>query len=204
MVGAKILGLGVLFLVIGIVFAGGHILHLFSNPFIFAGGMLSGIIGIVLMVIAFVALATSEYAPEGIRAGDQNAFSLALLRCMLSISVADNVLDEEEITTLQKIYKHLTHNDLSAELIRETAKVMMEVDTNIETELGTMVDTLDKASKDKLILASLYILAADGDMDERELLMLDDIRAGLRLSRSHVEKMKKKFLKNKNLTLSKA
>jgi hypothetical protein len=44
-----------------------------------------------------------------------------------------------------------------------------------------------------------YAVAADGDMDERELVMLDNIREGLNLSINHVEKIKTNFLSKREL-----
>ncbi|MGH1456587.1 MAG: TerB family tellurite resistance protein [Alphaproteobacteria bacterium] len=203
MVGTKILGGGVAILIFGLALVGAHSLQIIAHPFVFAGGIISAIIGVVLMITGFVTLAGSEYMPKtGIRSGDQNAFSIALLRCMLAISIADDVLDDDEITELQKVYKHLTKNEIGTDIIRDTAQHMMEQDTSIQTELSTMVGTLDKASKDKLIIASLYILAADGDMDERELIMLDEIRLGLKMSVGAVEKIKKDFLSKRELTVS--
>ena len=204
MIGTKILGTGILFLIAGLSLVGGHMFHIIENPVFFTAGAITAMLGVVMMGSAFLTLAGAEYIPqEGIRVGDQNAFSVALLRCMLAISIADDVLDDSEITELQKVYKHLTKNEIGEDVIRDTANEMMEQEEySIQVELSTMVSTLDNASKEKLIIASLYILAADGDMDERELLMLDEIRIGLKLSIGKVEKIKKNFLSNRELTVS--
>lgn len=198
--GTKILGTGITLLVLGLALIGMNILQFSANPLFFMVGAGLSILGGVAMVSAFIGIAGNEYIPrEGIRAGDQTAFSVGLLRCMIAISIADDVLDDGEVTEIQRIYKHLTGASISAQVITETANQMMEEKAEIAAELSTMVKTLDKASKDKLIIASLYILAADGDMDDRELCMLDDIRQGLKLSINHVEKLKKNFLEKRDL-----
>ena len=134
---------------------------------------------------------------EGIREGDSAAFSIGLIRCMLAISIADDHLDDTEITQIAKIYHHLTTAEISEEIIRETAAEMQEYGIDIQKELRTVAPSLKAELKEKLIIASLYILMADGDMDEDELIMLDDIRLGLGVSLKQVDKIQKNFMKNR-------
>ena len=202
MVNANILKYGLFLLVCGLAMVGAYMSEITVEPVIYTIGGICAILGLVLMGAGFLTIVGFEYMPKkGIREGDQNIFSTALLRCMLAISIADNILDDSEVTELRKIYKYLTQTDIEEQTIRDTAQDMMENDTSIETELSVLVDNIDIQHKEKLIIASLYILAADGDMDERELLMLDDIREGLNLSIAHVERVKKEFLSKRDLNV---
>ena len=76
---------------------------------------------------------------------------------------------------------------------------MMDSGVDIMTELRNTQASLDKESKDKIIIASLYILAADGVMDEGEELFLEDIRDGLKVPLARFNKIKKSFLASRSL-----
>ena len=200
MLSTKALGGGTFLFLIGVLMVGAHLFQFTTNPMVFGGGVIIAIIGLFLMASGFLTLAGSEiFKKGGIRVGDQNAFSLALLRCMVAISIADDFLDDDEVAEISKIYTHLTNNSIDDEVIRDTAAYMQENDTSIETEMLTVAGTMDKPHKEKLVIASLYILAADGDMDERELMMLDDIRLGLKMSLRQLDKIKADFLSKREL-----
>lgn len=171
-----------------------------TNPMIFTIGGIVVIIGLLVMFSGLFALFSYTFTPKkGLHADDSNAFSLGILRCMLAITIADGIIDDSEIVQTAKIYKHLTGNEISHELISETAHDMKEQGVDIAAELRTLAPTLDRPLKEKLVVASLYILMADDDMDEGELMMLDDIRMGLGMSLGKCEKIKKNFMKNREL-----
>ncbi len=200
MVDAKILKYGLFLLIAGLAMVGSYMAEISGNPMLYTAGMISALIGLVLMGAGFLTIVGLEYMPKkGIRDGDKNVFTIALLRCMLAISIADDFLDDDEVIEIKKIYKHLTENEIPEQVVRDTAQEMIDAGTDIESELLAMVDTIDKIHKEKLVIASLYILAADGDMDSRELLMLDNIREGLGMSINQVEKIKKNFLSKREL-----
>ncbi|MCB1784051.1 MAG: TerB family tellurite resistance protein [Alphaproteobacteria bacterium] len=201
MFGTKFLGLGILLLLPGIIAVGAYFSHATESlPVLAVGTAMSGG-GFILLVMGFLSLAGSEFIPKkGVRAGDANLFTIGLIRCMIAISIADNVLEEKEISEISRIYKHLTKSEISDALIRKTAEEMMAEGVDVEYELSTLEGALNKESKHKLIVASLYILAADGHMDEDEVAMLEFIREGLKLSRREVEGIKKNFLAKRALS----
>lgn len=200
MLGTKILGMALFLIVIGLGLMGAYFTQTLVNPIYMGAGSAMLALGLGLMIMSILALTGSEvFRKGGLHEGDKNAFSLALLRCMLAISIADDVLDEDEVSEIEKVYKHLTETEIDPQVIRDTAEEMKFTNTNIAAELEVIVDTIDKHHKDRIIMASLFILAADGDMDERELMMLDDIRLGLKLSLNRVEKVKENFFAKRDL-----
>ncbi len=200
MLSTKILGGGIALLVLGLIVCGLQITGQIPDQIYFKAGTAIVILGVITMGAGIFLLTGIEFMPkEGLRESDQNIFSISLLRSMLAISIADDVLDDSEIVELKKIYKHLTQDEMDTDTIRHTAEDMMASGNNIEEELAIAAKVLDKKHKEKIIIASLYILAADGDMDERELLILNDIRRGLKLSIEHVEKIKADFLSKRDL-----
>lgn len=194
MISTKILGTGTVILVCGVLSVGAYLFGFTPDPMFFTFGSFAAFVGFVTMVLGFFSLAGGEFGKRDlIEAGDSAVFTVGLIRCMIAISIADDHLDSTEITKISKIYKHLTKADISVDVIRSTADEMMQSKSKIEDELETIKPTLTRDLKEKIIVASLYILTADGDMDERELLMLDDIREALGLPLKRVEKMKADF-----------
>lgn len=200
MISTKILGTGTTLLIIGVLSLGAYLFGLAEDPLFFTLGSFSAFVGFVTMVLGFFSLAGGEFGKKDLmEAGDSAVFTVGLIRCMIAISVADDYLDDTEILQISKIYKHLTKTEISDDVIRQTAADMQEIGFKIEDELETIKPTLNRELKEKIVIASLYILAADGDMDERELIMLDDIREALGISLKIAEAIKANFFANTNV-----
>ncbi|PCJ99465.1 MAG: hypothetical protein COA45_05365 [Zetaproteobacteria bacterium] len=200
MFSTKLLGIGTVILLLGILVIGSHTFHFTTSPAAPIVGSFMAISGFILMALGFFSLAGGEFGKKDLlHAGDSSAFSVALIRCMVAISIADDHLDDTEITEIARIYKHLLQVETNEDMIRNTAAEMKEYGVDIQNELKTVSKTLNKELKGKLITASLLILAADGDMDEGELIMLDDIRLGLGMSLPQIDKIKENFLNKRDL-----
>ncbi|MCK5384871.1 MAG: TerB family tellurite resistance protein [Alphaproteobacteria bacterium] len=207
MIVTKFLGGGLAMFIIGILAASSYMFEIILNPNIFTAGAGMAVLGAVLIILSILTMAGGVVGDsmgdyKAMHAGDSTVFSVGLLRCMLAITIADGRIDDSEIMQTSKIFKHLTGTSIDDETIRYTAEEMMEHGADIGTELEHVVPTLNKALKENVIVASLYILAADGDMDEGELMMLEDIREALGVSFGKCEKIKKDFLKNQAKKLS--
>lgn len=201
MLSTKMLGTGTIIMVLGVCLIGSYMFNFTINPMVSLTGWFMAFGGFIFMMLGFFSLAGGEFGKKDLlHAGDSNAFSVALIRCMVAISIADDHLDDSEITEIARIYAHLLKVETSEETIRNTASEMLEYGVDIKAELSTTSKTLNKELKEKLITASLLILAADGDMDEGELIMLDDIRLGLGMSLSKLDKIKSNFLSRRELT----
>ncbi|MCB1592245.1 MAG: TerB family tellurite resistance protein [Alphaproteobacteria bacterium] len=191
---------GIVFLILGVLAIGLYQAQVVSNPMVMGGGSISLALGGFLLIFGRFGAAFKEYAPpSGIHRGDTAIFSHTLIRCMIAITVADDVLEDDEIKAVRSIYKRVTGSDISAKLVTDTAQGMMDSGVDIMTELRNTQASLDKESKDKIIIASLYILAADGVMDEGEELFLEDIRDGLKVPLARFNKIKKSFLASRSL-----
>ncbi|MGH1378681.1 MAG: TerB family tellurite resistance protein [Alphaproteobacteria bacterium] len=200
MLSTKMLGTGTIIMVLGVFLIGSYMFGFTTNPMASLTGWFMAFGGFIFMMLGFFSLAGGEFGKKDLlHAGDSSAFSVALIRCMVAISIADEHLDDSEITEIARIYKHLLKVETNEETIRNTADEMLEYGVDIKAELSTTSKTLNKELKEKLITASLLILAADGDMDEGELIMLDDIRLGLGMSLSKLNRIKAKFLSRREL-----
>ena len=200
MISTKFLGIGTLMLFIGLSAVAAYMLKIVPNANIYTIGAGMSAVGIILMGIGGISLAGKAFIPQsGIHNADSAAFSIGLIRCMLAISIADDYLDDDEVKQIAKIYKHLTNSEISEEMIRDTAAEMQQYGIDIEQELKNVAPSLDNPLKEKLINASLFILTADGDMDEDEFIMLDDIRLGIGMSLKQLDRIQKDFMKNQKV-----
>tara|TARA_R110001592_G_scaffold3525_31_gene20183 strand:- start:555 stop:1169 length:615 start_codon:yes stop_codon:yes gene_type:complete len=200
MISTKFLGFGTLLFVIGVAAVAAFMFKITPDPNIYTGGAGMAALGLVCMALGLISLAGKAFIPQsGIQDGDSAAFSIGLIRCMLAISIADDYLDDNEIAQIAKIYRHLTGAEIGEETIRDTAAEMQQYGINIENELKNVAPSLDNNLKEKLVIASLFILTADGDMDEDEWIMLDDIRLGIGMSLKQIDKIQRNFMKKQNV-----
>ncbi|MFP4098073.1 MAG: TerB family tellurite resistance protein, partial [Alphaproteobacteria bacterium] len=183
MIGIKLLSLGMALLVIGLGCIAAHSMEMVEFSGLPVLGAAITVIGVGIMVAGIFATLGSAVGDHrrGIHAGDGAVFSVGLLRCMLAIIIADKHVDEAEIEQTARVYKHLTGTAMDKDTIRNTANALVEEGTDINTELQNIAPTLGKNPKKQIVIASLYILAADGHMDERELSVLENIREGLEM-----------------------
>lgn len=193
--GIRIMATGIVFLVLGVIAIGLYQAQVTPNPLVMSGGSISLALGGFMVIFGLFSAAFKEFTPrEGIHRGNTAIFSHTLIRCMIAITVADNVLEEDEIKAVRSLYKRVTGSEIGDAIVRETAQEMLKGGVDIITELKNTQSSLDKESKDKIIIASLYILAADGVMDEGEELFLEEIRDGLNVPMGRFNKIKKDFL----------
>ncbi|GJL84898.1 MAG: hypothetical protein DHS20C02_06730 [Micavibrio sp.] len=170
-----------------------HVVTLFAFGAITVGGILF-ILGLLFSVFVH---AKGE---KGIHRDDAAVSAMALIRCMIATSIADDHLDDREIKTIAKIYTQLTGSPMNEETIRETADHMKQEGTDILGELANIKDIMDKDLKTKILKASLFILAADGVVNENEEYILEAIRRGLGISKMKFKGIKTKFLSSKDLS----
>ena len=200
MLGIRVLATGVTLLVLGFIAIGLYQTGSVANPMVMSLGSIGVAIGGFLIVYGFFSSAIMEFTPKtGLHKGDTAIFSHTLIRSMIAITVADNELEDEEVNAVMRVYKHLTGSSIDEQLVRDTAGEMLEGGIDLITELSNTQGNLDMESKEKIIIASLHILAADGVMDEGEELFLDEIRAGLKVPNGKFKKLKREFLKSRQL-----
>ena len=199
--GIRVLAAGITLLILGFIAIGAYQTHSVTDPLVMTGGSVALGVGVLLTLLGFLSSVFQEFSPKtGIHRGDTAIFSHTLIRCMIAITVDDNELEDEEVKAVASVFKRVTGSPVGEKIIRETAGEMMESGVDIISELKNTQSSLDKSSKEKIIIASLYILAADGIMDEGEEMFLEDIRDGLKVPMGRFNKIKKDFLASRNLT----
>lgn len=200
MSGVRILASGIALMIFGLLAIGAYQTQSITDPVVMTGGSVVLGLGALMTIFGFLSSAFQEFVPKtGIHRGDTAIFSHTLIRCMIAITVADNELEDREVKAVASIFKKVTGSAVGEKIIRETAEEMMKSGVDIIAELKNTQASLDKASKEKIIIASLHILAADGVMDQGEEMFLEDVRDGLKVPMTRFNKIKKEFLAAKNL-----
>ncbi len=193
MAGMKVLAAGILVALLGGGFFGGYHFFELAEQYYKIGIAL-----LVLGAIGFLSgLGLLVYAlrdPMGVHAQDANASFMALLRCMVAMSIADGQLDDEEIEGIVEVYETLTENELEPETVIEIAESMMGEELVLRKELENMRVVLTTDLKEKIVRASFYILAADGVVSAREKELLKEIRTGVGLSKARYLFLKREFI----------
>lgn len=200
MSGVRIMATGIVILILGVLAIGLYQAQVLPNPLVMGGGSICLALGGFMVIFGLFGAAFMEFTPrEGIHRGDTAIFSHTLIRCMIAITVADDVLEDDEVKAVRSLYKRVTGSEIGEAIVRDTAQEMMKSGVDIIAELKNTQSSLDKESKEKIIIASLYILAADGVMDEGEEMFLEDIRDGLKVPMGRFNKIKKDFLASRQL-----
>ncbi len=126
-----------------------------------------------------------------------NIAAMAIIRSMIAVSIADNKLDDRETETILKTYEQLTGNQITSEYVENGAQDMLKNKTDIISELSNIRHSLNKTVKSQIIKASLYVLVADGKINQSEESKLEDICHGLGISMSEYKNIKKQILGKK-------
>lgn len=198
--GPKLIGYGIIIALLGFVMFTLYHFNVIQQDYMMTGAKVLGGIGATLFILGFLmSFKKGVTGEKQIHQQDAAISAVGLMRSMIAVSIADDHLDDSEIAIIQKIYKQLMGTDMSKELIIEAADEMKTQGIGITEELERIRGTLPPDLKLKIVKASLYILAADGVLDEAEERVMTQIREGLRLPKGKFEKIKKKFLESRQL-----
>ncbi|MEE8500243.1 MAG: TerB family tellurite resistance protein [Kiloniellales bacterium] len=180
--GVRNMGLGFLW------FAGGGLVTLVTYSAASGGGVYVVAYGAIAVGALQFLVGLGQFlfhrvrGPEG-RAVQQAKVSVtALVQSMVAMSVADGKLDEQEIAVISQIYEQLTGAALESELIRETADEMRKHDFSISDALVQVQGQIDRSTKQLIVKAAYFVMAADSEVDEEEKKLLSEIAGSLRIS----------------------
>lgn len=133
--GIKISALGIIIAMIGgILFAIEEMAKLNGSLdtlalIVLIAGCIIFVIGLVVMLFA------SVIPPEGTHEDDIYAPKIALIRCMVAMSISDNDLDDKEIQKIEQVFASLTDERIDSGMVREIAISMLEEETNTRNSM---------------------------------------------------------------------
>lgn len=121
-------------------------------------------------------------------------FHTAIKRIMVMMCLADGVVDDEEIETIKQIYGRLAKREISDEEVSDEIVAAMQANASVSDYLGGIVARLNDAGKEAVVTAAFYVAAADGEFQDEEQDLLEQIGQALELRPSHLNRILDKLL----------
>lgn len=131
-------------------------------------------------------MAVLDFDPEKAAQKFEAEFHKAIKRTMVDMMLADGVVDDEEVRTIQGTYRELTGVELSAADVQQEIRTATEENIPVQQFLGTMAGNLNDAGKEMVITAAFRVAAADGEFQDEEKAYLGEIGTALDMSPAHV------------------
>jgi tellurite resistance protein len=107
---------------------------------------------------------------------------------MLSTSIADGELDEDEVAAIAEIYIQIFGGEIQASWIQDTAKSMLSDGFDIGKTLEGNAVLIEDSMKPVILRAAYFVAAADGIIDDNEKKMLLTIADALKMEQSEIDK----------------
>ncbi len=109
-------------------------------------------------------------------------YHAAIKRVMVLMMLADGVIEDEEIETIQLVYEKIAKKKLTRADIDEEVGAAKKLSRPLAAYLGELVGRLNDAGKAAVVKAAYFVAAADGKITEEETRLLAEIAAALEMS----------------------
>lgn len=111
---------------------------------------------------------------------------VAAKQLMISMLLADGIIDDSEVKELQIIFEDLAGAEVTEEDLREEIAIVQQSDSDPLALVAEFAPTLNDKGKEILITAAYQIAIADGVVDPSERQLLHEIADTLQLSKAHL------------------
>ena len=127
-----------------------------------------------------------DYDPREENQRLEALYFVAVKHVMIGMLLADGVIDDNEVRTLQTIYQDMTGTQLPEDEIREEIAVV-RASGNSPVELVAQLNgQLNDVGRETVIRAAYSIAAADGHVDPSEMALIGDIGKTLGFTPAHL------------------
>lgn len=116
-----------------------------------------------------------------------------LRRVMVLMMAADDEVDPDEVTTIIRVYKETTGEDITAEALQSEADALPE-GMKLGECAGQLAQELDEQARLRVLGAAFAVAAADGFVVEEEDEMLVRLASDLEIAKPAFEAAIQKFL----------
>jgi len=114
-------------------------------------------------------------------------FFIACKQVMISMLLADGVIDDDEVKMLQTQFQQITGTFVPEEELREEIQVISSQGGNVLENLKNLSAQLNDTGKETVINAAYAIAMSDGNFDESEQQFLYQIGQTLEMSNAHIK-----------------
>lgn len=127
-----------------------------------------------------------DYDPNDQQNEFQSVYEKAMRHCMVMIMLADGEIDENEMVAVQKVINKFGHNDISIEELKAYVEEIETKPEPISTYLKKVTPSLNEHGKEIIIKCALAIAAADGNVDDSEIELINEMAKTMEMSTSHL------------------
>jgi len=127
-----------------------------------------------------------DYDPNDQQNEFQSVYEKAMRHCMVMIMLADGEIDENEMVAVQKVINKFGHNDISIEELKAYVEEIETKPEPISTYLKKVTPSLNEHGKEIIIKCALAIAAADGNVDDSEIELINEMAKTMQMSTSHL------------------
>jgi len=127
-----------------------------------------------------------DYDPNDQQNEFQSVYEKAMRHCMIMIMLADGEIDENEMVAVQKVINKFGHNDISMEELKAYVEEVQTKPEPISTYLKKVTPSLNEHGKEIIIKCALAIAAADGNVDDSEIELINEMAKTMEMSTSHL------------------
>ena len=126
-----------------------------------------------------------QYDPGTASAEFEAQFQRAVKRTMVMMMLADGVVDDEEIATIQRLYRSVAGRELSDEQVQEEIEAAQRSRRSLVDQLTELAGGLNDEGEEIVVQAAYYVAMADGEVQDEEVELLESIGNALGMSPAH-------------------
>ncbi len=127
-----------------------------------------------------------SYDPAAETQKTEALFMTAVKQIMIHVCLADGSIDDEEVSQIQNIYEQLTGARIGESDLREEITTISQDSNTLYGLIDHLNGQLNDTGKETAIRSAYLIAAADGNVDQSELEMIQRIAHRMSISPTHL------------------
>lgn len=127
-----------------------------------------------------------DYDPGQEAQNTEALFMVAMKQVMISMLLADGVIDDDEVEELKATYEDLAGVPVTEQDLREEITVVQQQGSNAMEMVAHLAPGLNDKGKEMVITAAYQIAMADGHFDETEQEFLKQLATTMEISPAHL------------------
>ena len=139
-----------------------------------------------------------DYNPNNNANEFQSQYEKAMRHSMIMMMLADGHIDDEELVMVQKIINKFGHNDITKEELNQLIEDVQYKKEPIQKYLSKITPSLNEHGKEIIIKCGLAVASADGNIDESEIALIQEMAKTMEMSSSHVKGIMQDIVKPEN------
>lgn len=128
-----------------------------------------------------------DYSPASNKNEFQSQYEKAMRHSMIMMMLADGHIDDEELNMVQKIINKFGHNDITKDDLNKLIEDVQYKKEPIQKYLSKITPSLNEHGKEIIIKCGLAVAAADGNIDDSEITLIQEMAKSMEMSPSHVK-----------------